>query len=171
MECPSCSHKLTRLTAGDIELDICKGGCGGVWFDRNELLKFDEQHEFDVTRVLGIERDPNAQVTFDERKLCPCCSNEPLVRQYLDHKNKIEMDQCWNCAGIWLDVGELDTLRSQYSTFEERSKAANLMIDDVMKQHQEAMNQRTKEEIDRYNEETSTRFRASLYAIKKLFGA
>jgi len=37
----------------EIELDFCKGGCGGIWFDRHEFLKFDKPHE-NVSKILGV---------------------------------------------------------------------------------------------------------------------
>ena len=45
MECPACGKQLQQMTAGDVTVDVCKGGCGGMWFDNYELKKFDEPHE------------------------------------------------------------------------------------------------------------------------------
>lgn len=39
MKCPACNGELFPIKAGDVALDICEKGCGGVWFDRMELKK------------------------------------------------------------------------------------------------------------------------------------
>lgn len=38
--------------------------------------------------------------------LCPVCDEEMLVIEY----NGVEIDYCYECAGIWLDEGELELL-------------------------------------------------------------
>jgi len=37
MKCPACKNPLREKGAGDMTLDICYGGCGGIWFDATEL--------------------------------------------------------------------------------------------------------------------------------------
>ena len=54
MQCPSCNSALEKFKDGDLELDACKNGCGGIWFNRDELLKIDEQHEFSTNPVLKL---------------------------------------------------------------------------------------------------------------------
>jgi len=41
VDCPVCANILTT-TAGRITVDACEGGCGGIWFDRYELMRVDE---------------------------------------------------------------------------------------------------------------------------------
>jgi Zn-finger nucleic acid-binding protein len=41
--------------------------------------------------------------------ICPWCHAEMECR---DH-NGVEIDQCPNCSGVWLDRGELETILSQ----------------------------------------------------------
>jgi uncharacterized protein len=43
--------------------------------------------------------------------ICPWCHSEMECR---DH-NGVEIDQCPNCCGIWLDQGELETILNQPS--------------------------------------------------------
>ncbi len=42
MKCPACGNALTEKTVDPITLDVCQGGCGGIWFDNFELQKVDE---------------------------------------------------------------------------------------------------------------------------------
>ena len=43
MKCPACDRELTETQVGAVAVDICQGGCGGVWFDAFELQRVDEQ--------------------------------------------------------------------------------------------------------------------------------
>jgi len=44
MECPACDNELTAIEVGEITVDACRNGCGGIWFDQLELNRLDEQH-------------------------------------------------------------------------------------------------------------------------------
>ena len=41
MKCPACENELTDKDVGGVTVDICNGGCGGLWFDNFEFKKFD----------------------------------------------------------------------------------------------------------------------------------
>jgi len=74
MECPACGRQLRQMNVGDIVVDVCENGCGGVWFDNFELEKVDEQHEAAGEALLDIERDKNVKVDRSKTKTCPKCS-------------------------------------------------------------------------------------------------
>ena len=38
--------------------------------------------------------------------ICPSCKNDMIVVEY----NRIELDYCGNCHGVWFDTGELELL-------------------------------------------------------------
>lgn len=172
MKCPACTAILKSLPAGQIEVEACKDGCGGIWLDANELHKFDEPHEFDTHEILELAQKKQAvHIDHEKRKHCPKCEKEPLVRQFLDHQHEIEIDQCWQCGGIWLDVGELNAVRSQFDTYEERSKAANAYIDSHLDAHKKTMEAATSQQLATYHQHTEGRLRAALYALKELLGA
>jgi len=123
MKCPSCSGKLAQMSAGGVSVDVCSAGCGGMWFDRKEIEHFDEQHEFDLEKVL-TKKGSTAANASKVRK-CPRCTVEVMARMSFDNKNQVEIDQCWMCAGVWLDGGELSTIRSQFKTAADRQKAGD----------------------------------------------
>ncbi len=131
MKCPACSNELQEMTVADITVDVCKGGCGGMWFDNFELKKFDEPHESTGQALLEIERDPNVVAENQEKLKCPKCDNIVMMRHFFSVKKKVEMDECPGCAGIWLDAGELAQIRSMFETEEEKHKAAEEYFDDV----------------------------------------
>jgi len=37
MDCPACKQPLREKSVGEFTVDVCYGGCGGIWFDANEL--------------------------------------------------------------------------------------------------------------------------------------
>ena len=42
IECPVCSSVMSRMEAEGVTVDVCAGGCGGIWFDWFELARVDE---------------------------------------------------------------------------------------------------------------------------------
>ena len=131
MKCPACDHELTLMTVGEIELDVCKGGCGGIWFDNHELKKFDEPHEGSGEALLDIEIDNDLQVDHSRRRNCPHCTDTKLMRHFFSVHRAVEVDECPNCGGYWLDNGELKHIRSQYDTESEREQAADEYFEDM----------------------------------------
>jgi|TARA_B100000787_G_scaffold80754_1_gene59618 hypothetical protein len=131
MECPACTTNLTQVQVGDIQVDICKGGCGGVWFDTYEFKKFDEPHEEAGTALLDIPINESISINHDERRNCPKCSSITLMRNFFSVKKEVEIDTCAKCAGVWLDSGELNSIRSQFASEEERKKAAEVVFNEV----------------------------------------
>ena len=54
--------------------------------------------------------------------ICPVCKESMIVLEL----EKIEIDNCINCGGIWLDNGELELL---LETVEERDRLKDLFIE------------------------------------------
>lgn len=126
MICPTCNGNLSTVEIESIELDVCKDGCGGIWFDRFELQKMDEPHEFtdeNLISVLCVE-SPAGQGE-SKRYNCPKCKDIVMMRNFWSTKKEIEIDHCPKCAGYWLDEGELFKIRNQFKTEEERKQAAS----------------------------------------------
>jgi Zn-finger nucleic acid-binding protein len=135
MKCPACDNKLTQLQVGEVAVDVCRGGCGGIWFDWFELKKMDEPFE-QVGDALDIERDESIQVNPEQRRHCPHCGNVVMMRHFFSVKREIEVDECPKCGGFWLDYGELAHIREQYGSEAERDEEARerfaAMFDDEL---------------------------------------
>ena len=56
MKCPACSRELAEVQVGSLLVDVCQGGCGGIWFDAFELQRMDEAHE-PGEPLLDLRRD------------------------------------------------------------------------------------------------------------------
>jgi len=115
MKCPACFNELTEVQVGDLSVDICQGGCGGIWFDAFELQRADEQHEAAGEHLVDIQRDERVRVDFSRKRECPRCPDVKLHRHFFSAKRRVEVDECPNCGGYWLDAGELAAIRSEKS--------------------------------------------------------
>jgi len=129
--CPACEHNMTEMNVQDITVDVCVGGCGGIWFDGHELKKFDEPHEEASWQLLEVDYNPDVVVDQSERRDCPHCADIVMMRHFSSIKREIEVDECPSCSGFFLDRGELNSLREQYATEEERSEAALQMFGEM----------------------------------------
>ncbi len=131
MECPACGNQLQQMTAEDVTVDVCKGGCGEIWFDNFELKKFDEPHECAGEALLEIERDEGVTIDRTKRLKCPKCDDTVMMRHFFSVKKQVEVDECPGCGGFWLDAGELGRIRSLFNTEDERSKAAEEYFSEI----------------------------------------
>lgn len=125
MKCPACSNQLKAITIDDVTVDVCDGGCGGIWFDNFEIKKFDESHEKAGEELLHINRNKNITVDHSKRLKCPKCDDIVMMRHFFSVKKEAEVDECPGCGGYWLDAGELSQIRSLFSTEQDRHEAAD----------------------------------------------
>jgi len=139
MKCPACGRSLTQTEAGGVTVDVCKGGCGGIWFDNFEVKKFDEPNESAGEALLDLERDPAVVVDHEKRLNCPKCDNVVMMRHFWSVKRKVQVDECPACGGVWLDAGELAGIRSLFNTEQERHQAAEAYFDEVFGDKLKAM--------------------------------
>ena len=131
MICPACNNSLSRIVVDGIELDVCKNGCGGIWFDKFEFKKFDEPHEEAGVELLNIPVDKTVKVNHDEKRRCPRCNDAILIRHFFSVKKQVEIDTCYTCGGVWLDAGELNTVRSMFSSEEEKQAVTRAVFDEM----------------------------------------
>jgi Zn-finger nucleic acid-binding protein len=115
MKCPACFNELTQAQVGSLVVDVCQGGCGGIWFDAFELQRVDEEVEIAGEPLLHIKRDESIVVDVSRKRVCPRCDGVRLHRHYFSAKRKVEIDECPNCGGYWLDAGELAQIRAEKS--------------------------------------------------------
>ncbi|KZR61907.1 zf-TFIIB domain-containing protein [Prochlorococcus sp. MIT 1303] len=130
MQCPACEKQTTHIIICGTELDVCQGGCGGIWFDNYELNKFDETHE-EAGQLLDIEMDSNVKLDLETRRNCPKCVDIKLMRHYFSIKRKVVVDECANCGGIWLDGGELNKARGLYASEEDKKIATENLYNEL----------------------------------------
>lgn len=120
MDCPKCVGKLEKKKVENIEVDACSV-CEGIWFDAGELedvVKADSK-DFDYIDVgreaFDAEELKNANINLDEKKgKCPRCNDGTVLLQTEYEKNeKVKIDICPKGHGLWLDGGEIHSLRNR----------------------------------------------------------
>jgi Zn-finger nucleic acid-binding protein len=104
---------LTELVLGELRVDVCRGGCGGVWFDNFELQKADHPTDFAGVVLQEVERDERIQIDPSRRRYCPRCGDLVMMRHFFSQKRRVEVDTCPGCGGTWLDYGELAVIRRE----------------------------------------------------------
>lgn len=132
MKCPACLDQLTSIKEGAIELNVCTKSCGGIWFDKEELLSFDEETETVSDKILRPLRNKNVIVDHNKKRLCPRCVNSILQKKLYDAQRDFEIDECETCGGLWLDMAELNLVRENNKTQLEQKKS----LEDYLAKHQ-----------------------------------
>lgn len=104
INCPACENKLSKVLVNGVIVDVCQGGCAGIWLDSKELGKIKECS--DETEILfNLKRNPDLRVESQKTRTCPVCIGQNLVKKtYFD---KVKIDECRKCGGMWLDASEL----------------------------------------------------------------
>jgi hypothetical protein len=123
MKCPTCENELTTKNVGEIAVGLCRGGCGGIWFDNYEFKKFDESYESAGEELLNIEVKEKLEVESHRKLGCPKCSDVVMSRHFFSIENHVEIDECPSCGGIWLDLGELRIIRNNFRALENKYEA------------------------------------------------
>jgi len=137
------------MKVADLVVDVCQGGCGGIWFDRFELNKVDEPHESLGESLLDVERDENVVVDHEKKRNCPRCGDVVLKRYFFSVKREIEVDECPKCAGFWLDQGELGAIRGQFESEEARKEAAEQYFSEIFGDELAEMSQESQEKLEK----------------------
>jgi Zn-finger nucleic acid-binding protein len=122
MICPACRHQLVEVQVGDLRVDACRNGCGGIWFDVFELQQVDDPGESLGETLLQIPQNPAARLDPSIRRECPRCLQMKLKRRKFSPKINVEVDECPGCGGFWLDGGELEQIRLEKGRLEKSAR-------------------------------------------------
>jgi len=127
--CPRTRTPLKKVTLDGVDIDISEG-CGGVWFDNYELQKFTEMEDSAGDQLVEILKPFYTDaINHQEALSCPKCDNIILMRNFYSSKMEVEIDTCPNCGGVWLDPGDLNRMRSLFSSNKEREEYAREFVD------------------------------------------
>jgi Zn-finger nucleic acid-binding protein len=140
---------MEEVVVEDIAVDVCKQGCGGLWFDKFELQKVDEPHESAGESLLQIIVGKNVATDHSQRRKCPKCEDITMMRHFFSVKKEVEVDECPNCGGFWLDYGELGRIRSQYASEEERKAAAKDYFENIFGDELKRMQEESQEKLEK----------------------
>lgn len=113
MNCPACKSPLREKAVPGMTVDVCVGGCGGIWFDATELQRVDARA---ASTLHTVRKHEYQKAPRDEPRACPRCTSQLLDRRWFSDAKSVEIDQCGKCAGIWLDEGEFARLAEEIKT-------------------------------------------------------
>ena len=105
-ECHKCWVEMNKeeidVFGPNIIIDVCPK-CHGIWLDKGELQKIlkDRKLADYLTKHIGTKsKSP---------MVCPRCG----MTMDLEKAEDVEVDVCLSCGGVWLDAGELETLKQK----------------------------------------------------------
>jgi len=149
MKCPACAQTMVATKVGEITVDVCKNGCGGIWFDPHELKQVDERHEAAGEVLLSYKKQPGVMVDHTQPRACPKCEGVTMLKHFMSIKHAVEVDECATCGGYWLDAGELKQIREQFSSEADREKAAGIYFSDTFGEELQKMRDENQEKARR----------------------
>jgi len=130
MNCPACGSVMVEQDFGGVKVDVCAGGCRGIWFDWFELSKLDEKNEGFGAALKAAMDDPRSNGAGRGQLHCPKCGIPMHAHKYQSSKD-VNVDECYLCGGFFLDSGELSAIRESFMDEEEREAYARKLIDDI----------------------------------------
>jgi Zn-finger nucleic acid-binding protein len=148
MKCPVCENNLTPVQAGSVTVDVCLGGCGGIWFDNFELQKLDEPQEMAGQMLVNLKKRPDLEIDYSQRRKCPRC-HVVMMRHFFSPRRRVEVDECPSCGGYWLDAGELALIREEHQSEQERKLAVEKCLADLSAQTLAPMRAGSSDQINR----------------------
>jgi Zn-finger nucleic acid-binding protein len=112
MKCPVCSKEMVQENFG-VNVDVCENGCKGIWFDQGELRRLDENNEGLGAALEQALRYPRSNDGQRGQLTCPKCAIPMHTHKY-KRDQEVNVDECYQCGGIFLDSGELTEIRNNY---------------------------------------------------------
>lgn len=111
LRCPRSSFPLSRLRIGGVDTDVCED-CGGLWLDRAELTRFaSPKSVLGDALVAHLRQFPPTLLDHSIRLTCPRHPAVVMLRRRFSAAAQVEIDECPECGGIWLDTDELAQIR------------------------------------------------------------
>jgi Zn-finger nucleic acid-binding protein len=105
IKCPKCNTATTIFNLeADLNFDRCDK-CKGMWMDKGELAR--------TSGCTNDFTDPKTITSgLSSTRKCPKCPGSPqMIEVFFKKPNKLMIDVCKSCEGIWLDSKELPQLQ------------------------------------------------------------
>jgi Zn-finger nucleic acid-binding protein len=111
LHCPRDATPLTRLRIGGVDTDLCEH-CGGLWLDRLELTRIEQlDTAFGDALLAHLDQFPPTLLDHSRRLNCPRHPGTVLMRRAFSAATPVQIDECPECGGLWLDTDELAAIR------------------------------------------------------------
>jgi len=166
MNCPICQKEMVEEDFGGVVVDVCKNGCKGIWFDWLEIGKLDENNEGFGNALKEALNYPRVNDENRGKINCPKCNILMHVHKYKSSK-EVNVDECYSCAGFFLDSGELKGVRDNFMSAQEETEYMQKLLEEIPG-YQEAKKDLEKEKMRAEAIHNYTRFlRLSYYMTGK----
>lgn len=129
LRCPACQNFMSKIfvKSAGANIDICTEGCGGMWFDNREINHFNAPSK-DIGDILEVL---NSKVFVKKGELghiyCPSCGTK-MIKTFSSVKKEIQIDECCSCGGKFLEHGELQAIRNEYISTDDRCHALSSFV-------------------------------------------
>ena len=107
MKCPACENELTEHKISGVQVNVCRGSCGGLWFHISQTRKIERLKPGAGSELLNFEVADGVKTYRGAEHPCPSCKTTLLYRHFFSRKLDTEVNQCSKCSGFWVDVGGL----------------------------------------------------------------
>lgn len=157
--CPACGKEMVKvhMPVKDFFIDVCIDGCGGIYLDNREYKNIDEQAE-DITPLVELlEGKTFNKVDETENRICAVCGNT-MVKNFSSSNHSIQIDECYTCGGKFLDHNEIEKIRAEFATEQDRANAAVQEMNDKYGAEIAAMNAKHKKTLEESNITTRMMF-------------
>ncbi len=124
MDCPVCKKTMSEQDFGGLKVDVCRTGCKGIWFDWFELKNLDEKNEGVGDLLKEALNSDHHKDSNRGRINCPKCQN-PMTAHFYQSSKEVTVDECYQCGGFYLDSGELEVIRENFMTEQDREDYVN----------------------------------------------
>ena len=108
--CPACSKALVPEEMGDVTVDRCSH-CGGIWFDRGEVVRVLDLHTQGVSgaKLSELERRfPSYRVTRERHRAMACVRCRARMHRLPAAPRVPVMVEVCGPHGIWFDGGDFE---------------------------------------------------------------
>ncbi len=123
LKCPACDGLLsTHQVDAGLTVEVCRQGCGGLWFDGGTIGAVEQADE--AAGVALLSAAENTASTPDVKRRCPRCPDLFMLKRPYGPLQPVRIDECPGCAGIWLDAGEWEAIRQAFVDDHARQQAA-----------------------------------------------
>lgn len=130
MKCPRTHTDLKKINVGKVPVYVSQS-CGGVFFENQTLKLFDSFSEKrGKALVEHLSQFHSEAIDLSVRIKCPTCPEIVMSRRFNSPLHAVEIDECPNCGGIWLDMGELSKLQSLMLNEKERATLRQKLMEE-----------------------------------------
>ena len=103
MECPNCHEEMRGAKTCDRYHMYCQE-CDGTWVGGKEIRALIELNSKSNLSIEDIDKYNRTNSKISVSRKCPECKDIPL---YEISTQRVEIDYCLSCKGIFFDRGEL----------------------------------------------------------------